>query len=190
MEKCINISEKQNQQLCKELGRLVYKFKQNEKIECIYFGCYKGLGGIVGNVLELTLVADEVTDELRDKIKSMNSKIYGQENSIKNLGVKLYIDLDNSNKYTVLPLNPSSIKSTNALFNSTILYDKDGKFFHLMEKKNEFFEQQDKIRNLFFVYGNAAELVPPIDESLVEKNAKNNRRWQLKKQNCRYGSHK
>lgn len=186
MEKCINISEKQNQQLCKELGRLVRKFKQDEKIECIYFGCYKGLGGIGGNVLELTLVANEIKEELKNKIKRMNTEIYEQESSIRSLGVKLYIDLDNSNQYTA----PFNIKSANALFNSTILYDKDGKFFHLMEQKDEFFEQQDKVRNLFFVYENAAKLVPPIDESLIEKNVKDVRRWQLKKQKRSYGSHK
>lgn len=47
----IKITETQKNKLCNELSRLVFKFKKDISIECIYFASYKGLGEIKGNVL-------------------------------------------------------------------------------------------------------------------------------------------
>ncbi|MBP3634928.1 MAG: hypothetical protein J6J17_00515 [Bacilli bacterium] len=69
--------------------------------------------------------------------------------------------IDNAQKYTKLPLNPSEVIRANDLFNSIILYDKTGEYSKIKEETQKYLN----IANSgVFEYENLAEVYPPMGE--------------------------
>lgn len=151
----INITEEQKNNLCQELAKLVFEFKKNNGVECIYFIPFKEFGKIRDNVLEVTLVMQSVNDTDVNTDITKRNRFYLEEESLKKFGVKIFVDTDIAHKYTVIDLNPSEVKRSNSLFNSTILFDRYGKYTELKGQK-----KQDGV--IIFHYKNLAEIVPPI----------------------------
>lgn len=149
----INITDEQKNNLCQELAKLVFELKKDNEVECIYFAPYKGLGDIRGNVLEVTLVKQSDNDVNNDIAE--RNRFYFEEESLRKYGVKIFIDTDVAHKYTFIDLNPSEVRRSNSLYNSTILFDRYGKYTELKGQK-----KQDGI--IIFPYENLAEIVPPI----------------------------
>ena len=149
----INITDEQKNNLCQELAKLVFELKKDNDVECIYFVPYIGLGDIRGNVLEVTLVKQSDNDVNNDIAE--RNRFYFEEESLRKFGVKIFIDTDVAHKYTFIDLNPSEATRSNSLFNSTILFDRYGKYTELKGQK-----KQDGI--IISPYENLAEIVPPI----------------------------
>lgn len=163
--KVINITEEQKNNLSKELAKLVFELKKDDDVECIYFSPYKGLGSISGKVLEVTLVkkssggkADINEFFKRDK----RNKYYLEEDSLRKFGVKIVLDADDAHRYTFIDdlnniddLSRTDIVKFNSLFNSTILFDRTGKYKEIKKQKI-----QDK--QITLPYENLALIVPPI----------------------------
>lgn len=166
MEKqIINITDKQRKNLVNEIATLVARFKKEQEVECIYFAPYKGLGKISGNVLELIIVTKGDLDEISKGFCEYNS-IHQEHDLIRNFGVKIYVMFDDVRKYTSLPLNPSEVIRGNNLFNSVILYDKNGEYSKI---KQEAQEHLNIPNSGVFEYENLAEIYPPIQELIKMK---------------------
>lgn len=162
MEKqIINITDEQKQNLVDEIATLVAKFKKDEDVECIYFSSYKGLGKISGNVLELIVVTKGNLDEISKGFCEYN-KMHQEHKSVRKFGVKIYVMFDEKRKYTYLPLNPSELIRENNLFNSIILFDRNGKYTTIKENASN----HGNIKSGVFEYENFAEIYPPIDDSI------------------------
>lgn len=151
----INITDEQKNNLCQELAKLVFELKKDNEVECIYFVPYIGLGVIRGNVLEVTLVKQSDNDVNNDIAE--RNRFYFEEESLRKFGVKIFIDTDVAHKYTFIDLNPSEMRRSNSLFNSTILFDRYGKYTELKGQK-----KQDGIIVKEDIRENLAEIVPPI----------------------------
>lgn len=156
----INITEEQKNKLCVELARLVVEYKKDENVKCIYFAPYKGLGKIRGYVLELTLIKkDSIVDE---KIKQYNES-HQTEDYLREFGVKIDVEVEDEKKYTITDFNLSEIKKCNNLFNSTILFDRTGKYTKIKERLQQI--GNNKAHGIFY-YGNLAEINPPLPNEL------------------------
>lgn len=155
----INITEEQRKKLCEELGRLVFEYRKNDDIECIYFAPYINLGEIEGNVIQVTIVGKRSIEEtLKQDIGEYNSKHQGQE-TVTNFGVKIHLETDWDEKYTMIALNPSERLRCKYLFNSVILFDKNGKYTKLKEASAKDSVEDSEIKPFL----NLAEFVPPLN---------------------------
>lgn len=165
--KVINITEEQRNKLCSELARLTFEFRKDKSVKCIYFAPYKGLGIIAGNILEVTLVKDgSEDDDLDKKLKEYNSS-HQEHDFIREFGLKIFLDTDDSRKYTTMDLNPSECRKSNNLMNSVILYDRNGEFTQIKEQTtNVFKDNGGGITGVYYYYDNLAEVFPPLDETL------------------------
>lgn len=162
--KIINITEEQRDKLCSELARLTFEFRKDKSIECIYCAPYKGLGSIVGNVLEVTLVRDGIGDnDLDEKIKEYNLS-HQEHDFIREFGFKIFLDTDKAIKYTIMDLNSSESVRSNHLMNSTILYDGSGKYTKIKKQ----IPKEGKNNGFYYYYDNLAEVFPPLDETLYK----------------------
>lgn len=161
----INITEEQKKELCNELARLTFEFRKEKNIKCIYFAPYKGLGGITGNVLEVTLVIDGgIGDDLGEKLRIYNLS-HQEHDSIQKFGLKIFLDTDKEIKYTIMDLNPSECVRSNNLMNSVILYDENGKFTQIKEQITNVVKNNGE-GTFYYYYNNLAEVFPPLDEEL------------------------
>ncbi len=159
----INITEEQREKLCNELARLTFEFRKNKSIKGIYFAPYKGLGSIKGHVLEMTLVTSNESNDLYEEIKENNTS-YQNDDSMRKFGFKIFIDIDNIRKYTIMDLNPSECIRSNNLMNSTILYDESGELSQIKEHTTSLAREHGK--RLYYYYDNLAEVFPSLDETL------------------------
>lgn len=160
MERHINLNEIQRIKLCNELAQLTYELKQNKHVQCIYFAPYKDLGSIRGNVVNITVVSDL---QIPIEIDRQYQKRISRKEQLSQFGVKIYINTAQKDGYTYLPLNPSERKKGNDIFNSTILFDRTGKYTRIKEDTEKVGEGEHS--NLFY-YGNLAEFIPPIEDGL------------------------
>lgn len=159
MEKqIINITDEQRKNLVDEIATLVAKMKKKQEVECIYFAAYKGLG--YGNVLDFTVVIKGYSEKVKQEF-SKYDKLFQEDDLIRKFGIKIYVNADDSRKYTTLPLNPSETLRANNLFNSVILYDKTGEYSKIRQEAQE---HADIPNSNVFEYENSAEIFPPIEE--------------------------
>lgn len=160
MKNQINLDKIRMMKLCNELAKLTYELKQNKHVECIYFAPFKNFGDEKGNIIDITVVSDELLDvDLDKQYKHRVSK----RKQLESFGVKIIIDNVSKDGYTHMPVNPSERRKGNDIFNSTILFDRTGEYTKIKEKTENI--GVGKHSRLFY-YENLAEIVPPIDDDL------------------------
>lgn len=155
----INITEEQKNKLCTELARLVSELRKNNNVECIYYKTFIGLLGYGKNVLDVGVIC-QGNVEKEDKECARGYEHYTEEHNLREYGVKIHIFMDNANLYTATALNEAETIRQIDLFNSTILFDRTGKYTEIKEKL-----QKEEVDDIYF-YRDLAEIVPPIDETL------------------------
>ena len=169
--KTIKITGNQREKLCNELARLTFELKKDENVKCIYFAPYYGLKGytpIKGKVLLITVVTDygiSERKELAEKFKEYNA-LHNKAELIKDFGLKILIETDSADRYTLLDISISECRRSNALMNSYILYDGTGEFTKIKEKATKNFKNGGEIPGIVFYYDNRREIVPPLDIKL------------------------
>lgn len=173
----INITEDQKEKLCDILARLTHKFQQDQFVECIYFTTYDRFEDSL-YALELTLVIRNLNLK-KKKLLEQYTKLLSKESSLRKYGIRIYVHGSYAEKYTLFDLNPSEVRASNDLFNSTILFDRTGEYTEIKDKQSKV----KGINNLYFDYENLAEIVPPLDLSLIEKKIKS----RYKKPMFKYG---
>ena len=168
----INISEEQKNNLCNELAKLVTEFKEDETIECIYFAPYKGFDSTIDEVIELTLVRNNETPEDKENTAQRNSE-YKESEALKKFGIKIVIDHDNARKYCKMAVSKSEVSRNNCLFNSTILFDRTGKYTKIKEVEEKY--GVNKPGGIFY-YDNLAKILPPITDELISTINRNEKK--------------
>lgn len=171
----INITEEQREKLCNELARLILKFRENKSIKCVYFIPCKLPGSISDNVLEVTLVRDGEADDLNEKLKEYNSS-HQEYSFIKEFGFEIFLVLDDAKKYSIIDLNPSEVRRSINLMNSTILYDESGEFTKIKEQATKAFKDNNGV---YFYYDNLVEVFPPL-EDVINKILENPKEFYIK----------
>lgn len=156
----INITEEQRDKLCNELAKLLFEFRKNENIECIYYRTFIWMLGFGKNVLDIVLVNKENIEE-EDKECVRGYEHYTDEQCLKEFGVKIHVCMDNANLYTTIALNKDEIIRQNELFNSTILFDKTRKYSKIKENA-----KKAGITDNIYYYGDLAKIHPPIEKAL------------------------
>lgn len=155
IENYIVLSEEQRKNVCEELARLVFEQKKDESVECIYFAPYKNLGDIEGYVLDVTIVKNGDAKEF-EKYNCLHQ----EEEMLKKYGLKIYVHSNLSQDYTI----PSSLSIPNTcydLFNSTILFDRYGKYYKIIKTiKNQ--------KGMISYYSNLAQIEPPMMDEFGE----------------------
>ena len=163
MEK-LNISENQKEQLCFLLAKIALEFKKDENVECIYYAAYNGFRKISGDVLEITIVRKDTKEEsISESIKKYNN-LYNQD-SLNKFGLRICVDIDYEDKYTIIDLNSSEVRRSNNLFNSTILFDRTGKYKEIQEQTKKY---GINVEGGIFYYDNLIEIVPPLIDSDIK----------------------
>lgn len=156
----INLTEEQKECLCSELAKLTSEFKKDETIECIYLCPYIGIDRDKSATLELTLVSEG----LHNKITIENyNQLYKNMESLEKFGVKIYVVVDNKNKYTISAMSRSELARTNDLFNSTILFDRTGKYTKIKEYAQT---KLSKKSSHIYNYENLAEFFSPVTKEI------------------------
>ncbi len=165
----IRITDEQKSCLCSELAKLMYEFKKIENVECIYFTSYTSLDAHSVPLLILTLVTSQIKDiDFELKFYELVSKcnlLYGLK-YLERFGLHLYTNIDSNDKYSIFDITPEEIKSTNDLFNATILFDRTGVYTAI---KRHAEEQREKKPKCIFNYDRLAEIHPPITEEVQDK---------------------
>ncbi len=157
----INITEKQRDKLCDELARLIFEFKKDENVKCIYFTPFVNLDNTDSGVIDITIVRD-INDDYDEQLKKYNLSYQSKEN-IADYGVKICLYSDTDSKYTHMDLNPSDVLRRDFIKKSTILYDESGKFRKIKEQyKNKINNEKDYDHNYL------AQVLPPLDETLYK----------------------
>lgn len=169
IEKQVEISEKQRDNLCKELAKLVYEIKEENRVECIYFAPYTHLGEeIQRQAIKITVVKRQYEQyEHRDDyaFDEMNEK-YKSDKEFAKLGFQIYIATDANDKYTTLPLNPSERLRGNQLFNSYILFDRIGVYTEIKKEVDSIGVGE---HSSLYYYDNRTEIIPPIEEDIEQE---------------------
>ena len=145
--------------MSEELARLVFEVKKDKNVECIYFTSLKNFNILNGNVLEVTIVKrDSNISEEEKKWDDYNEK-HQEESMVKQFGLKFYVDVDSSERYTLFPKNPTENNRWYVLLNSTILFDGKGDYKKIKEKV------ENDVRFASY-YSNMAPIEPPIMDEL------------------------
>lgn len=166
----INITEEQKSKISGELARLVFEFKKDSRVKCIYFTPFMSLGDIEGNVVEVTLVTAAFEDDhdLAKKLQDYNLS-YQQEEKVKEFGLRLFLNIDDERKYTIIDLNPSECRRSNYLLNSVILLDQNGSFTEIKEQTTRTVNNFGGcLPGVYYYYENLAEIVPPITDEIYK----------------------
>ena len=167
--KTINITEEQRNNLCSELARLLFEFKKNRSVKCIYFAPYKGWDTKEDPVLEVTLVTDGNDDNLEKIIQEYNAH-HNQPETIDEYGLRIYLNVDLKEKYKLVALKPDEISDAiereNFLLNSVILYDEDGECTKIKERVTDYVHRHGYTPEAYYKLDNLSEIEPPIEGSL------------------------
>lgn len=159
IEHYIVLNEEHRKNVSEELARLVFEVKKDKNVECIYFTSLKNFNILNGNVLEVTIVKrDSNISEEEKKWDDYNEK-HQEESMVKQFGLKFYVDVDSSERYTLFPKNPTENNRWYVLLNSTILFDGKGEYKKIKEKV----ENDARFASY---YSNMAQIEPPIMDGL------------------------
>ena len=164
----INITEEQREKLCNNVANLVNHLKQFEDIECIYIASYIRYIRKTEPTLNITIVKKNPynKDDVLNKIINFYKKMYQNEHNFKENGIKFSIEIDKSDKYNKLWLNPSELLRYNFLFNSQIIYDRTGDYSKLKQIAETY--KNETNLNIYY-YENKADLQPPAFEKIKQK---------------------
>lgn len=155
----IVLNEEQRKEVCEELARLVFEIRKDNRVECIYFTPLKNFDIIKGNVLEITIVKRESNISEEEKKWDDYNEKHQEEAMVKQFGVKFYVDVDSSERYTLFPQNPSEKNGWYTLLNSTILMDRTTEYTRIQKKaKNS--------QQFLSYFSNIAQIDPPITDEL------------------------
>lgn len=159
IENYIVLSEEQRKNVCEELARLVFVQKKDESVECIYFVPYKKSNDI-GYSLSITIVKDDSTKPFKDVELKEYSDMHKEQETVEKCGVEIDICLASSLEYVM-----ASDELINSfcydLFNSTILFDRYGKYYKIIKTiKNQ--------KGMISYYSNLAQIEPPIMDEFGE----------------------
>lgn len=158
----ITMTDNQKDSLCLELAKLVTTFKQDENIQCIYFAAYKDLGSVKGNVLKLSLVVNESSEDLT----SCNDK-YALNECINEFGLQIVVGTSLAARYpNFIPNHPWEKESVNALFNSMILFDRTGDYTKV--KQIALYPCYVDSKSIYF-YDNKAYIDPLIKPDVLKR---------------------
>lgn len=156
------MTDSQKDALCDELAKLVATFKKDENIQCVYFGAYKDLGSIKGNVLKLSLVVNNLSEDLTE----CNEK-YTKAEYIDEFGLQIVLSTSFAERYpTFLPKHPWEMESTNDLFNSMILFDRTGNYNKVKEIT---LYPCYRTSNYVYFYDNKAYIDPLIKPEVLKR---------------------
>ena len=159
--KTIGLNEEQRKKICDEIAKLVFEFKKDKKVECIYFSVIDGYANIHGNVLTITLVKNKAYDDVEDRKIIEYNDMYKGDDIFKKFGIRIFIEVDvDANCYTKLPMTRWEYLKFKHIFNSVILYDKTGEYTKIKESTEK--SESDTI----CYYSNHVEIVPPIINEL------------------------
>lgn len=159
IESYIVLNEEQRKNLCEELARLVCKLRKDESVECIYFVPYKKVEG-VGYCLSITIVRDDSMNPFKDVELREYSDMHEERKLLEKYGVEISTYLASSLEYVMVSeelINASCYD----LFNSTIIFDRTGKYFKIIDNLN-------LKEGLISYYSNLAQIEPPIMDELEE----------------------
>ena len=126
-----------NNELVNELAKLTHKFKRYEYVECIYFIPTASVIDSSYNIsFNIVIKSNVINDDLKNAIFNYNISSYKKEFE-KNTNIKININIDESCYYNNMLDNSNTLLQKNAandLFNSTILYDKSGKYSRIKKQ--------------------------------------------------------
>ena len=151
------------------------RFKEDDQVECIYFSPYKGLGKIRGNVVEFTIVTKEISNEIMEEFLRYN-EMHQEHYLLKKFGVKIHVVFDDDRKYIYFPLKKSLIIRVNNLYNSGILFDKNGEYLKIKQKAQKFV---NILNSRIFQYKNLAKIYLLINSLLINQRSKGVGKGQL-----------
>lgn len=165
----IMVTEKQKDNIVRELARLKKILEKDRGIDCVYFSFFAPYTREGGSALVITLVTDNFDSYFIDHIGFYNGE-YAQDDNLHRFGLTLRLDYDCSFRYTLLALNPSELRRWNYLFNAEILLDKSGvctKIKQEMEKNEPSLNKELGIH----YFPNLAEIYPPLEEKEKTKSS-------------------
>ena len=149
-----NISDNQKVLLCDELANIVHDLKNNTNIEAITMFYYKKLDkNYVTNSerIRINIIIKFIDDSVINRIEELN-KLYRKSN----LGVKLLFSYQFNDLYEDL----DHYKLLNDLYNSTILFDRNGKYNNI--KNILKISSEEEYKSWLYNYKNAIDTDLPI----------------------------
>lgn len=143
--------------ISKKIATAVNTLKRCKDLECVYLTIYKGEepSTIQGNIFEITAVSssNSIMNYYTEDLKS------GYVTSNKSFGDIEFIIMFAETK--------ESLDGDIRLFNSTILYDRDGRYTEAKEKMQK--EYDEESNHKYIPYANLLTIEPPIDDEIKEK---------------------
>lgn len=163
--KKIGLEEKQINNLVKEIINITKFFKKQPNVDCIYFATYDNLGGINGDILNITIVSSN--DKENDIYKTISDKnhIYSNIKSLEEYGMKIFIEVDDAKEYQDIRDILSYESRSIYLANSSILYDKTGEYTSLRDKTKQILKEETKNRR----FENAERVFPNINRTIKKQ---------------------
>lgn len=156
----INLTEDERNIISKKIATAVNTLKRCEDLECVYLTIYKGENPSIvqGNIFEITAVSSSnriinyFTEDMRN----------GHVTTTKFFGDIEFI--------AILDVTKQTLDGDNRLFNSTILYDRDGRYTKAKEQMQK--EYEEGSNHEYIPYGNLLTIEPPIDDKIKEEIGK------------------
>lgn len=152
-----------NNTLVDELARIVYKFKKEENIECIYILPAKSKNEDCYNIMVNLIVKSNCENtHLLNSVHNYNiSKEKNEVESNSNTKISITTDLASCYNNILDKQNTLMQKSAeNDLYNGIILYDKSGKYYRL---KKQIDLRSKKLKySWLFKYENFIDIDLPI----------------------------
>ena len=130
------LTKRQTENLVSLMAELIMKYKQDEKVECIYLTPYKDNDNIFYNFVVLFSDSASV-DKFNTKAAKTNAK-FRNEKLISKFGGQISEIADYADKYEECALNPRRLRRVRTLLSSKILYTKKGYGRHYYRVAHQF----------------------------------------------------
>ena len=125
----INIDENARELLELNLAKLVLELKSDLCVECVYFTTIKNFRRNGTNTLKITIVRnDSYVDS--NWIEEKYSQKFNENKYFSFGNMQPIFRCDDVKNYSLMSYTPINATKCNDLFNSTILFDRTGKFIH------------------------------------------------------------
>lgn len=159
MDYNVKITDETRDKISKSVARIVEIYKKDKDIEGIYLLIYKGEepSYLQGNVLELTITTSYKGRKTSYDLRDIPHRFKTSDNK----DISLVTDLINE---------PKDLFKDNILFNSILLYDRDGRYTKAKEQMQK--EYEDGSNYKLIPYGNLLTIEPPIDDKIKEEIGK------------------
>ncbi len=176
-ENSYSIKERKYNKLITELSKILKRYKDDQELECIYFTPLMVTDKRAR--LLVTIIYNDLAKCLeRDKESSIKYDSYHiREKTLKKCGIEINIKFDTSEKYSFIDLEQIERNNRNCLYNSTILYDKTGKYTDIKASAEKILASsiKMKIKNCgIYKYDNLTTIYPNlyVDEILIKAKIK------------------